>query len=346
MLDNPVIVLGAPRSGTTWVGKIFDSHPDVLYRHEPDLVLREARLPWTVPDEEMAACLPLAREYLQRLLRTPTLKSAGQLPLFPKNYHFAGARQLRGGIIATLKIIEAATGSRRLRSYRVPDLVRPDRHPTLRPVMKSVTAQGLAGLFAAACPDARLVLVLRHPCGQISSTMRGRREKRFESGVAPAGILAIPLARKYGLTERQLKAASRIELHAWQWVVSTETAVQALDGRPNSRLLVYEELCREPIAGARTLFAFCGLDWNTQTETFIGESTTDGTTERYYGVVRDPLAAANRWRTELEEDDQRTIIDIVGRTPLAKYWPETAAAALPQRDRQPGSSSKAAVGSQ
>lgn len=344
MFNNAVIVLGAPRSGTTWVGKIFDSHPDVLYRHEPDLVLRESRLPWTVPDSEMAALVPIAREYLQRLLRTPTLKSAGQLPLFPKNYHVAGARQLRGGIITALKIIEATTGSRRLRSYHVPDLVRPDRHPALRPVMKSITAQGLAGLFAEACPDARLVLALRHPCGQISSTMRGRREKRFESGVTPAGILAIPLSREYGLTEPQLKAASRIELHAWQWVVSTETAVRALDGRPNSLLLVYEDLCREPIAGARALFAFCGLDWNPQTENFIGESTTDGTTERYYGVVRNPLAAANRWRTELNQDDQRKIIDIVSRTPLARYWPETAAA-QPHQDRQPESSATVAVGS-
>ena len=31
-----VLLFGMPRSGTTWLGKIFDSHPDTLYRHEPD----------------------------------------------------------------------------------------------------------------------------------------------------------------------------------------------------------------------------------------------------------------------------------------------------------------------
>ena len=32
----PILLFGMPRSGTTWLGKIFDSHPQVLYRHEPD----------------------------------------------------------------------------------------------------------------------------------------------------------------------------------------------------------------------------------------------------------------------------------------------------------------------
>jgi sulfotransferase family protein len=38
-LAAPILILGAPRSGTTWLAKIVDSHPDVLYRHEPDATL-------------------------------------------------------------------------------------------------------------------------------------------------------------------------------------------------------------------------------------------------------------------------------------------------------------------
>ena len=30
------IIIGAPRSGTTWLAKVFDSHTGVFYRHEPD----------------------------------------------------------------------------------------------------------------------------------------------------------------------------------------------------------------------------------------------------------------------------------------------------------------------
>ena len=38
-LASLILVVGAPRSGTTWLAKIIDSHPDVLYRHEPDETL-------------------------------------------------------------------------------------------------------------------------------------------------------------------------------------------------------------------------------------------------------------------------------------------------------------------
>lgn len=40
-----ILILGSPRSGTTWLAAIFDSHEDILYRHEPDIVVRQPLLP-------------------------------------------------------------------------------------------------------------------------------------------------------------------------------------------------------------------------------------------------------------------------------------------------------------
>ena len=44
-LRAPILLFGMPRSGTTWLGKIFDSHPLVLYRHEPDTWQRLTDVP-------------------------------------------------------------------------------------------------------------------------------------------------------------------------------------------------------------------------------------------------------------------------------------------------------------
>jgi len=35
MYKNIIGIIGAPRSGTSWTGQIFDSAPDVLYRMQP-----------------------------------------------------------------------------------------------------------------------------------------------------------------------------------------------------------------------------------------------------------------------------------------------------------------------
>src|SRR5689334_11827434 len=82
--ERVILVLGGPRSGTTWLAKIFDSHPDVLYRHEPDTVNRDRVLQDVFTDGQIDAHREAARHYLRQLLQVQTLKTAGSLPLFRK----------------------------------------------------------------------------------------------------------------------------------------------------------------------------------------------------------------------------------------------------------------------
>jgi hypothetical protein len=52
--ENSVIILGLPRSGTTWISKILDSHPAVVYRHEPDSVKKLRNVPRALDIENSA----------------------------------------------------------------------------------------------------------------------------------------------------------------------------------------------------------------------------------------------------------------------------------------------------
>ena len=318
------LLLGAPRSGTSWIGKIFDSHPDVLYRHEPDLALWEQKLPFLVLPEQTATYSGLARDYLDRLIRTPTLKASGQLPVFPKAYAFPGVQTARAAMIHGLRWLEAVSGRRGLRAAPIPDLFRLESYPPLRVVMKSVSALGRSRILLEAMPQARFIFIMRHPCGQIGSMLRGQRQGRFESGLFIKEALRIPLARRYGLTEADLDRASESARRAWVWVLMNEFALEAFAGRENARIVIYEDVCEDPLARAREMFSFSHLPWHEQTETFIRHSTTHSGKERYYGVLRNAVASANKWRTELNQQDQETIRQIVRQTSLAQYWPDIA----------------------
>ena len=48
-----IVIFGSPRSGTTWLGKLFDSHPDVFYLHEPDSILVDREIPFQVNEDEL-----------------------------------------------------------------------------------------------------------------------------------------------------------------------------------------------------------------------------------------------------------------------------------------------------
>ena len=80
-LASLILVVGAPRSGTTWLAKIIDSHPDVLYRHEPD--------------ETLPGSASLTGTTLQGLLADWVAdrgaRSASKRPFFPKSWQPAWA---------------------------------------------------------------------------------------------------------------------------------------------------------------------------------------------------------------------------------------------------------------
>jgi len=174
--DGKVLILGEPRSGTSWLAKLFDSHPDVLYRHEPDIVHRPDSLPKFMPASEEEAYIDTAREYLNTLAATRTLKSAGPLPVFPKRHRSGLGRVLRTGLILGVRGLEmAARGAQAPSRIPIPDLVSPRfRHQT-RIVIKSVSLLGHARLIAKAWPQSKIVIIVRHPCGQVASFLQGGR---------------------------------------------------------------------------------------------------------------------------------------------------------------------------
>jgi hypothetical protein len=322
-LDDCTLLLGEPRSGTTWVGKIIDSHPDVVYRHEPDLTRHEPVLPFVIDDQDTARYIEPMRKHFTDLLTTPTLKSVGQQPLFPKSYYPPGIRTLRTGLTAALMGLRSAANWRALNDLYIPDLMWPSGRPHLRFVLKSIAAAGRVAVLRQAFPNAKIILLLRHPCGHVRSVMEGRRRSMFEPDDMVKSIATMPNAKRYGLTTCSLRSASDLELVTWRWALRTERTLNVLTRSDNCYVVHYEAICENPLVETVALFEFIGLNLHPQTERFIRDSTGYKGNERYYRVFRDTNATVNRWRNELSDDEKAAIVSIVAQTSLAPMWPET-----------------------
>ncbi len=304
-IDSLVLVLGAPRSGTTWLAKILDSHPDVLYRHEPD---------HTHPGPS-----PLTGDALPALLRTwardRSLRTVGKRPFFRKSFQPVGARALR---------LLLASGSRMLGGLPIPDLA---IRPPGRLVVKSIAWAEGAVVLSRTMPDSRTIFILRHPCGQVASVMSGNRQRRFDLRTAGTDMpfdesRAAGFAAAMGVTEAAFQALPDAAKYAWSWRAFNEPAYAALASRPNVHVVLYEALCAQPETLARGVLRFAGLDWRPGVADFISRSTTRRWETGYYAVFRDAVAAADRWRTRMSAEDQQAVRTVVCKSALAALWPD------------------------
>lgn len=317
------LILGAPRSGTSWLGKAFDSHPDVILRHEPDTVLRECGMPGVCTPGEVDRHVATARDYLHRLADVRTLKTSGQLPLYPKNYQHPVARHLRTGLVLGLHVAEKALGLRNaLRQVAIPDAIRDDDLSGIHLVIKSVSSLGRARLFARALPGVRIVHLIRSPFGQVASVMRGLQQRRFEDPSAVEEVLLTRLAEKYGLTLPRMQAMPLVEQLAWHWSIMNELALDELADVPNVQTIRYMDMVLDPLAETQKIFAGCGLDWHAQTTRFLRSSTSFAGPDLYYQVYKNGAEPLFKWRQELAKDDVGRILNVVKSSPVSKIYPE------------------------
>ena len=317
---EPILLFGMPRSGTTWLGKIFDSHPDTLYRHEPDSFGRLNFLPLAPAPELESESAETLRRFVIGLAQVRDTKIAATVPVFPKSY--LSALQLGWNRLA----VQIAKLEARLRGEAPVRLWLPEAAQAARVVWKSIESPARLGAISATLPKARGVLILRHPCGYLASVMRGGVQGRFtdpdsvgeDLGLLDA-LVATPTAREHGITLDYLHTASPPQRLAWQWALANGKALAetAADGRIAP--LRYEDLCKEPLEATRRLFDWCELSWPQQTEAFLHASTHTHR-KRYYSVYKDPARTANAWREELPESMQQEVMDAIGHTRAGQLY--------------------------
>ena len=317
-----ILLFGMPRSGTTWIGKIFDSHPDTLYRHEPDSWGLLNAIPLMAPIEQADAYTKSIRDFCARLPDMKLTKVAASTPIFPKSYYSSLQYELFRLNVFAVKVVAKLFGER-----PVHNMIRTRDLEQIRVVWKSIESLGRLGVIERAMQPCYGIHIARHPCGYVASLLRGEAQRHFSDEVAASedmGLLALcldtPAAHQHGLTLEGLKLMHPVERLAWRWVLFNAKAMQDIEGQPGCMTLRYEDLCLDPLGVAKQLFDFTRLPWNEQTEHFVTQSTSKDV-GRYYSVVKDPLKASSKWKGELSGEDVDRIYSVVAGTQPGALYP-------------------------
>lgn len=305
-----LFIMGAGRSGTSWLARLFDSHPDVLYRHEPDSVLHDPRIPYMPEPDQVEALRPVTRAFVDRLARSGRLKAVGKVPLFDKSYRSTAAKHVLEAMIYGSKAAQRLLpGVPAIQRLELPDMVRAGHRPLT--VIKTVSSLGRTHLFSRAVPEARFVHILRHPCGTISSHLRGVRQGLMKPDVYLNSVFASRQSEHYPFSRDDMEHRTVEEKLAYQWMLNNDKVATEMADDPRYIRLRYEDLCADPKGVMRDLMAFAGLPWSAQTDRAI-----DGTVrseadqdEAYFSTRKAPRQAAMKWTSDL---DAATIDRIMG----------------------------------
>lgn len=308
-----VLLFGLPRSGTTWIGKIMDSHPEILYLHEPDSTHRPGSEIPLLPEH------PWEKEHLetslQYILKVTTSRHPdvlGKKPFFTKNFYPSHIGNTITMALAMAKLLQRIN----IGIEKIP-LADKGAHEARAIVWKSIESLGRIGLFRKALPGARSVHILRHPCGYINSVLRGEQSNKFSSGTPTwedwgilKGLLETEIARRAGLTLETLEKASPCQRLAWQWRIVNDKALEDCKGMLQHRVLLYERMCESAEETSRELLSHAGLGMTPSVRKFITSSTSKKSND-YYSVSKDPRISAWSWQKNLSNSQKKEIIDIV-----------------------------------
>jgi len=317
-----ILLFGMPRSGTTWIGKIFDSHPDTLYMHEPDSWQRLNDIPLFIEDDYSDSGNSLDAFVLE--LRNMTkAQVTSKLPIFKKNYQSAFHFQAYKSSLYYSFICHKLGISKNIDPIRRASAGKND---AMCIVWKSIESLGRLAFFSKHIKNVTCSHIVRNPAGHIFSVMTGESKKTFQSSTPSSEdyhlfelLLASDRGASLGYTLSDIKNFSPVERLAVRWRLYNEIVHDQCKENDNYQLLIYEDLCRKPVEKAKQLFEFYGLSWAEETQAFVNQSVSKNK-DTYYSVFKNPLEAAYKWKTKLDKNEIKEIVNILsGSTAFSWY---------------------------
>lgn len=268
---QPILVTGAHRSGTTWIGKMLALAPGVGYIHEPFS-------PATAPGISSAAF----DAYFTRI--TPE-NEARYLPQLERTLAFRYATRSQLAALRTPRdVVRAARDARAFAAAR-----RRNARPLVKDPIALLSADWLAERF-----DMEVVVTVRHPAAFAASVLRLGWRHDFDSFAGDERL------RRFDTESRQ--AADPLEEAALLWRILYTVVDGYRADHPDWIFVRHEDAARAPLATFEHLYARLGLELTPQARRTIERSSAKENpvvAASRHAIELDSAASAGRWRTQL-----------------------------------------------
>jgi hypothetical protein len=313
------MIIGAGRSGTTWLGSIINTHPEVSYRFEPF-----HRLQGEIPGIENFVDVLTDPELTDDALRQvyDALVKADPLtkkpPFFKKNNSPNSGVQLTWFLSRIFRPAKIVYSSFYTPSNTSPLVI---KEVSFEMYMKNLLAN----------TSMPITYLVRHPCGNILSELRGQQTGNMSAhrqkylGKLMKGHDPL-LYERYG---QSIDHMSPLEKTAWIWRISLEMGVEAIQSTKKGLLITYEQLCDDPYEYAKQVFHNFGLTYPQEAEQFIDqlystENEAKPTRHKdlmngFFTVYRNPEKQKNAWKAKITREEQTIIENIVWPSPAFEY---------------------------
>jgi len=288
--NPPLLVTGAHRSGTTWVGKMLAASPQVAYISEPLNVLHRPgvlRVPtqyWYtyICADNQAEYLPAFRETLRfryhPWLELKSLRSAKDAGRMLRDWGWFLEGHLRRA----------------------------------RPLLKDPFAVFSVPWFAETF-GCQVVIAVRHPLAFVSSLKRLGWDFDFRD------LLAQPLLVRDHLEPFQPEMEKMLATQAdvidqgsllWRMVYTVVEGFRVT--HPEFRVVRHEDLSRDPVGAYRDLYASVGLEFTSRVQQTLLNSSQHGnpaelSKQHVHAVKLNSAANLSNWKSRLSDGEIRRI---------------------------------------
>jgi hypothetical protein len=292
-MNDPILVTGAHRSGTTWVGRMLCAGGEALYIHEPFNNVRRSGPTWVPkPFPYWFYSMSGADAEYGRLLRNVVEMKYPLLPALVQSRSLAHLG--RAGRDWVLSQIARARKKR----------------PLIKDPIALFSAEWLAARFHPS-----MVVLIRHPAAFAASVKRLEWWFKFSNWLEQDRLMRGDLAgyaepiRRYVAGKKDL-----VDQAVLMWNCMYSTVDRYRKDHPDWQFVRHEDLASDPLGQYPRLFRHCGLAWNSKAEAAVRKFSQKPdarplSADRPTDIRRESQKTVSAWKRILTAEEAERIRD-------------------------------------